>query len=106
MNRKIITILAIVGLLVSLVSAGGYAPPPEEWRPATLAEADALNVVGHLNRAIVHLTGLYVGAGVYVAPIINKGGPVYVEEPLSYGGCTYQRDENEPVSDWCLGIRR
>lgn len=125
LTRLIVITLVILGLLVSLVSAGGYADPKsyEEWRPATIAEADAGNVVGHLNRAIVHLTGLYVSTthyapvtniastiynglfaatnGVY-SPMTNRASPVYVESEWTYGGYPYYTNEElGPISNRC-----
>lgn len=102
-TRLIIVVLIVLGLLVSLASAGGYADPKiyDEWRPASVGEADALNVVGHFNRAIVHLTGLYERATFY-APLTNRASPVYVEEEWMYGGYPYFTDaELGPVSNRC-----
>lgn len=91
----ILLVLIVFGLSTSIVSGGGYASPEsyEEWRPATVAEADSLNVVGIFNRVFVGLTGLYNNASV-VYPITNTGSPVWFnEEYLNMG----------PLSNRCGG---
>lgn len=88
--RKTALIILLVLCIVSVVSAGGYADPKsfEEWRPATIAQADGMNTMGLFNRAFVHLTGLY--DSITYTPVINQAAPVY-EERLTLG----------PISNRC-----
>jgi hypothetical protein len=92
--RLVVLILILFGLIVSVVSAGGYADPKsfDDWRPATLAQADSMNTVGLFNRAFVHLTGLYSNAVTSYVPITNRPAEVgWFEEYLTLG----------PVSNRC-----
>ena len=102
--RLVILILILFGLFISVVSAGGYADPKsfEEWRPATIAESDAMNVLGHFNRAFVHLTGLYSDAISNYKPMTNSASPVYVESEWTYGGYPFLTNaELGPISNRC-----
>jgi|WetSurMetagenome_2_1015567.scaffolds.fasta_scaffold545927_2 hypothetical protein len=117
--RIFLLALIVVGLAVSVVSAGGYADPKsfDEWRPTTVADADAGNTIGHFNRAFSHLSDvLYSGivstvntvnplfastGGVY-SPKTNWASPVYVGEEWQYGGYPYYTDEQMgPISNRC-----
>lgn len=103
--RKTALIILLVLCIVSVVSAGGYADPKsfEEWRPATIAQADSMNTVGLFNRAIVHLSGLYQSAVAFnYHPMTNSASPVYVAEEWSYGGYPHLTDADMgPISNRC-----
>lgn len=80
MKTLAILILGIL-LLTATVSAGGYADPKvyDEWRPATIAAADAANVIGHGNRECIHLTGLYeIGRNTIVHQTVQSPAPTTV----------------------------